>query len=390
MAAAAGHASDTEAAVARARLLAEAGAAAVAVAADAAGAGDNAATVHFEHNREQQALRERDMTHPSTSLPRRAVRFAAAACAIATLFLFPATSWAQRSFSLLPGASAPEKFKSPDDAVTALVAAVRSDDARKMIGVLGAAAREIVLSGDDVADQKARAAFLIAYDAKHQIVKKGETGAELVVGLSDWTLPIPLVENKGSWQFDPVRGREEVLFRRIGANELFAIQVSLAYVDAQNEYAAMNPQGTRVDSYARRIISSPGKKDGLYWPSSANEPRSPLGAQAALATLEGYRFGQTPIPYHGYYYKILTAQGPTAPGGATDYMVKDQMIGGFALVAYPAEYGNSGVMTFLVNHAGVVFQKDLGIRTVHLASRMRAFNPDHTWKRVPDEDLAAR
>lgn len=351
-----------------------------AVAADA-GDGANAIKVVKHH-----AMRERTMTYSSSPLSRR-FRIATAACALAMLLLIPATAPAQNA--LVPGPSGSQTFKTPDDAVTALVAAVRSDDARRMIAVLGKGARPIVLSGDDVADQKARAAFLIAYDLKHQIVRKGENEAELVVGLTDWSLPIPLVQNKGLWQFDAVKGSEEVLFRRIGANELFAIQTSLAYVDAQNEYASMNPQGDRVDNYARRIMSSPGKKDGLYWPSSADEKRSPLGALAAFATLEGYRFGQTPVPYHGYYYKILTAQGPHAPGGAIDYIVKDQMIGGFALVAWPAEYGTSGVMTFIVNNAGIVFQKDLGIRTARLAPRMKTFDPDDTWKRVPEGDLAA-
>ncbi|NWG24167.1 MAG: DUF2950 domain-containing protein [Pseudorhodoplanes sp.] len=303
------------------------------------------------------------------------------------LLFGPMTAPAQNA--LVPGPTGSHKFKTPDDAVTALVAAVRSDDARRMIAVLGKGARPIVLSGDDVADRKARAAFLNAYDQKHQIVRRGENEAELVVGATDWPLPIPLVQNKGLWQFDAAKGREEVLFRRIGANELSAIQTSLAYVDAQNEYASMNPQGDRIESYARRIMSSPGKKDGLYWPSSAGEQRSPLGAFAAMATLEGYRFGQTPVPYHGYYYRILTSQGPHAPGGAIDYIVKDRMIGGFALVAWPAEYGTSGVMTFIVNHAGIVFQKDLGIRTAHLASRMKTFDPDPTWTRVPERDLAA-
>jgi hypothetical protein len=379
VAAARASATEVEAAVVSA-VAADVVAGADAVAADA-GDGANAIKVVKHH-----AMRERTMTYSGSHLSRR-FRIATAACALAMLLLIPAAAAAQNA--LLPGPSGSQTFKTPDEAVTALVAAVRSDDARKMIAVLGKGARPIILSGDDVADQKARAAFLIAYDLKHQIVRKGENEAELVLGLTDWSLPIPLVQNKGLWQFDAVKGREEVLFRRIGANELFAIQVALAYVDAQNEYATVNPEGKRVDNYAQRIISSPGKKDGLYWPTSANEPRSPLGAQAALATIEGYRFGQTPIPYHGYYYKILTAQGPNAPGGAIDYIVKDQMIGGFALVAYPAEYGTSGVMTFIVNHAGIVYQKDLGIRTVHLASRMKTFDPDETWKRVPEGDLAA-
>ena len=294
------------------------------------------------------------------------------------------------AFATSGAAQAQQKFKSPEEAVTALVTAVRADNVRDMISVLGWQAREILLSGDDVADQTARAAFLVAYDLKHQIVKKGEGDAELVVGRNDWQLPIPLVAKNGSWQFDSAAGREEILFRRIGRNELNAIQAVLAFLDAQNDYAAMNPLNTKADSYAQRIVSSPGKKDGLYWPAAANEPKSPLGAAFAIATLQGYRFGQGQAPYHGYYYKVLTAQGPNAPGGAMSYIVNGNMIGGYALVAYPAEYGNSGVMTFLVNHNGVVFQKDLGESTARIASRMTAYNPDHTWKKVDPADLALR
>ena len=287
-------------------------------------------------------------------------------------------------------AQAQKKFSSADEAVTALVAAVRADNVRDMIVILGDGGREIMLSGDDVADQKVRATFLVAYDVRHQIVQKGTSAAELVIGANDWPFPIPLVQKDGSWQFDTGAGREEILYRRIGRNELAAIQVCLAYVDAQNEYASMNPLKTKVESYAQRIVSSPGQKDGLYWPAAANEPQSPLGEAAALATLQGYRFGGAPQPYHGYYYKVLTGQGPTAPGGAVNYVVNGNMIGGFALVAWPAQYGSSGVMTFLVNHTGTIFQKDLGARTERVASRMTLYAPDATWKRVPDADLAAQ
>lgn len=285
-------------------------------------------------------------------------------------------------------AHAQQRFKSPEDAVTALVAAVRADNVRDMIVVLGAQGRDIVVSGDPVADQTTRAAFLIAYDLKHQLVKQGDSRADLVVGNNDWQLPIPLVQKGGAWQFDAVSGRREVLFRRIGRNELSAIQAALAYVDAQNEYASMNPQGLKVDTYAQRIISSPGKKDGLYWPAASNEPQSPLGGAFAAATIHGYRPGAEAAPYHGYYYKVLTAQGPNAPGGAMNYLIKDNLIGGFGLVAYPAEYGNSGVMTFIVNHAGVVLQKDLGPNTARIASRMTAFDPDPSWRRVDPKDIA--
>lgn len=291
---------------------------------------------------------------------------------------------------LVVAAHAQRTFKSPEDAVAALVTAVRADNVRDMILVLGAQGRDIVVSGDSVADQTTRAAFLIAYDLKHQIVKQGEDRADLVIGNNDWQLPIPLVRRAEGWQFDAVSGRREVLFRRIGRNELSAIQAALAYVDAQNDYASMNPQGLKVDGYAQRIVSSPGKKDGLYWPAAANEPQSPLGEAFATATIQGYRPGGGQIPYHGYFYKVLTAQGPNAPGGTMNYLVKGNMIGGFGLVAWPAEYGNSGVMTFIVNHAGVVLQKDLGAATARIASRMTAFDPDQTWRRVDLKDIAIK
>ncbi len=285
-------------------------------------------------------------------------------------------------------ANAQQKFKSPDDAVNALVTAVRSDSARDMMSVLGRESLEILFSGDPVADKKARDAFLVAYDLKHQVEKRGEGAAELIVGVSGWRLPIPLAQRDGSWVFDAAKGREEVLFRRIGRNELNAIQTMLAFVDAEKDYADMNPTGGRVVSYAQRIVSTPGTKDGLYWPSSANEPRSPLGAAMALATIQGYRpSGEQPTPYHGYYYKILTAQGPTAPGGALNYVINGKMVGGFAMVGWPAEYGNSGVTTFLVSHDGTLFQKDLGPGTARTASRMTAFSPDHTWKKVEAGDI---
>lgn len=288
----------------------------------------------------------------------------------------------------LSNAQAQERFKSPDEAVAALVAAARAENNRDLMKVLGADGRDILFSGDEVADKNRRAAFLIAFDLKHQIVKKSDNAADLVVGPKDWQLPVPLVQKAGAWQFDTAAGRREVLSRRIGRNELDAIQASLAFVDAQNDYASLNPLGLKVDSYARRIISSPGKKDGLYWPASANEPQSPLGGAFALATIQGYRPGADATPYHGYYYKVLTGQGANVPGGAMSYLVKGNLIGGFGLVAYPAEYGNSGVMTFIVNHSGVVFQKDLGPNTARIASRMTAFDPDSTWRKVPDADLA--
>ncbi|MGA9198246.1 MAG: DUF2950 domain-containing protein, partial [Pseudolabrys sp.] len=204
----------------------------------------------------------------------------------------------------------------------------------------------------------------------------------MIIGPEDFPFPIPLIRKAGAWRFDTAAGRLEILYRRIGRNELAAIQASLAYVDAQNEYAQKDRTGAGVATYAQRIVSQPGKKDGLYWPGPQGDDVSPLGELVAQATNEGYLIGGDRTPFHGYYFKILTRQGPTAPGGAVDYVVRGKMIGGFALVAYPAEYGNSGVMTFLVNHTGTIFQKDLGPSTAKLAERMTSFNLDQTWKKV--------
>ena len=237
-----------------------------------------------------------------------------------------------------------------------------------------------MFSGDEVADREARERFVGAYDAKHNVTVEGDK-AFLVVGADDFPLPIPLTRQETNWKFDTAAGRLEVLYRRIGRNELDAIQTCLAYVDAQNEYAEKDRTGAGPGVYARRIVSASGKKDGLYWPASDGEA-SPLGEFVAQASAEGYKAGAGRTPYHGYYYRILTRQGPNAPGGMLNYVVKGKMIGGFALLAYPAEYGNSGVMTFLVNHSGTVYQKDLGDYTMSLAERMTWFDPDQTWKKV--------
>ena len=277
-------------------------------------------------------------------------------------------------------ASAQQAFKSPEEAADALVAAVRAGDAKAINKVLGPGGNEIVSSGDKVQDANTRKLVLAAYDAKHTIIKDAAGHAYLAVGAEDYPIPLPVVQKDGAWRFDTVAGREEILYRRIGRNELATIQACLAYVDAQNDYAVLAPNGG-VGNFAQRIVSSLGKKDGLYWPAAAGENESPLGEAVAAATLRGYRAG-TRAPFHGYYYKILTRQGATAAGGAMNYIANGRMIGGFALVAYPAQYGNSGVMTFLVNHNGDVFQKDLGAKTAQIVSRMTSFNPDRTWAKV--------
>jgi hypothetical protein len=279
-------------------------------------------------------------------------------------------------------ALAQEQFDTPDAAVDALVGAAKGGDTKALIGVLGPDGQAIVSSGDPVADSNTREKFIAAYDARHAIEAEGDGTQTLIIGDDNWPFPIPLVNNGGKWQFDTKQGLDEILSRRIGKNELSVIQVAQAYVQAQNEYAALDPAGLGRGVYAQRIVSRPGKKDGLYWPTAESEQPSPLGELAAQASAEGYKAGKGPIPFHGYYYRILTRQGAGAPGGAYDYLVKGKMKGGFALIAFPAEYGNSGIMTFMVNHDGSVLEKDLGSKTAKLARRIDSFAPDQTWATV--------
>ena len=276
-----------------------------------------------------------------------------------------------------PEASAQQTFKTPDEAAARLAEAAKSGYAKMVLMVLGRDAADIVSSGDEVSDKETLERFTKAWDEKHSIKLEGDKKAVMILGNDDFPFPIPLMKKKSVWEFDTAAGRQEILYRRIGRNELDAIQTCLAFVDAQNEYAEKD-RGQGAGVYAQRIVSTTGNKDGLYWPGDD----SPLGELAAQAAGEGYKVGEGPIPYHGYYFRVLTQQGPNAPGGTLSYVVKDKMIGGFALLAWPAEYGNSGVMTFLVNHNGVVYQKDLGDSTAALVKRMNAFNPDQTWKQV--------
>jgi hypothetical protein len=281
-------------------------------------------------------------------------------------------------------ATAQEAFKTPSAAATALIEAARGSDEKRLHAILGIVGRDILHSGDDIADAADRKRFLEAYDSRHSINEKGDK-AVLLVGQDEFPFPIPIARSGEQWKFDGVAGRDEIFARRIGRNELAAIQASLAFFDAQQEYAAKDRTGQGRGVYAQRIVSRAGAKDGLYWDSAAGEEPSPLGELAAEAAAEGYRAGEKRRPFHGYYYKILRRQGPAAPGGAIDYVAGGKMIGGFALLAYPAEYGRSGLMSFMLNHAGAVYQKDLGPNTGRIAARMRNFNPDKGWEKVTPE-----
>jgi hypothetical protein len=279
---------------------------------------------------------------------------------------------------MMPPAQAQQSFANPDEATGALATAVKSGMKQNILKALGADGEDIISSGDDVADADARYKFTSSYDAQHSVKVDGKR-ATLIIGEDDFPFPIPLIHTKTGWEFDTSEGRKEILYRRIGRNELDTIQTCLAYVDAQNDYAEKD-RSDGVGVYAQRIVSSPGKKDGLYWPSDSND--SPLGSLAAEASAEGYKTGSGPQPYHGYYFRVLAGQGQSAPGGALSYVIKGKMIGGFALVAWPAEYGNSGVMTFMVSHAGTVYEKDLGKDTEAVAKHMTWFDPERSWTKV--------
>jgi hypothetical protein len=280
-------------------------------------------------------------------------------------------------------AAAPKSFASPEAAALGLVDALKSGNRQAALEILGHSTGEWLSSGDRVADRAAVAHFIAEYEEKHHLEKDGDARAILLVGNDDYPFPFPIVASKEGWRFDPELGREEILNRRIGRNELSTIQTLLAIADAQREYASVDRNGDGLLEYAQKFISSPGKKDGLYWPTKPGEPDSPLGPLIGEATREGYKKqAGTPTAYHGYYYRMLTSQGPAAAGGAYDYLVhKDHMIGGFAVLAYPAKYGVSGIMSFLVNQQGVVFEKNLGSDTAKSAGRITSFNPDKSWRK---------
>lgn len=292
------------------------------------------------------------------------------------------------TMSLAATVAQQRSFSSAEEAVKAAIAAARSNNDKEMLAIFGAQAKELLFSGDTVADKQRRGQFLAAYDESNRLMTEGEHMI-LIVGKQDWPFPIPIVRKGQSWVFDTDKGKEEVLNRRIGENELFTIQALLAIVDAQREYAIKDRDKNNLLEYAQKFVSDPEKQNGLYWEAKPGEPQSPLGPIMMRARAEGYQgtakkssTSATPSPYHGYHYRILTAQGKNAPGGAYSYLVKGAMIGGFAVVAYPAEYGSSGVMTFIVNHDGKVFEKDLGKNTASVAKSMKVYNPDKTWTEV--------
>ena len=280
---------------------------------------------------------------------------------------------------------AAQVFQTPDDAAKALLEAARSDDRNQIIAVFGSHDADLLSSGDDIEDKNNRSDFVTLAQEKMATEKIGEDRAIVHVGNTDWPFPIPLVKKGDSWQFDAEQGRQEILNRRIGRNELSTLGAIRGYVEAQFDYANADRDGDGVSEYAQKLQSEPGKFDGLFWETEEGQPQSPLGPLIAEARAEGYKIkGETgkPTPYHGYYYRILTRQGGNVPGGKYDYVINGNMIAGFALVAFPAQYGSSGIMTFVVNHQGKIYQKDLGPKTAEIAEKMKEYNPDSSWEEV--------
>ncbi len=278
-------------------------------------------------------------------------------------------------------------FSSPEEASKAFVTAAQSNDEKAMLEILGPNGKQIVYSGDDVEDANSRANFVKRYEEMHRLVKEPDGTVTLYIGAHNWPTPIPLVHKGSAWYFDTEAGKKEILYRRIGRNEMSSIHICRELVAAEKEYySAQNSE------YAAKIFSDEGQHNGLYWKAADSEPQSPIGPLVAAAVAQGYAKGQDgpPTPYRGYYFHILTGQGKNAPGGAKSYLVDGKMTEGFAFVAYPAEYRSSGVMTFIVAQDGVIFEKDLGPKTATIAKAMKEYNPNSSWHKVevPSEETA--
>jgi hypothetical protein len=345
-----------------------AGAVAAGVAAVAAAAAADGVERHATHDTEP--VMTHDIRNGSTTRWLQAV--AAGLCAL----IVAATAAA---------AAGQKAFDSAQAAADALVNAVKAHDRPAILAILGPGTEKWIGSGDAVADRSRGEQFVSAYEQKHAIEPDGDAKATLAIGPDDWPFAFPLVKSSSGWRFDTEAGKNELLARRVGENELAAINVMLAIVDAQRDYASADHNKDGVREYARRFESTAGKQDGLYWPTSAGQPPSPLGPLVVKAQSEGYKKGDASQPYHGYYFKPLLGQGKNAKGGAFDYVIRGHMIGGFGVVAYPARYASSGVMTFIVNHDGVVYQKDLGPNTAKVAAAMTRFDPGSGWTAVPEK-----
>jgi hypothetical protein len=305
--------------------------------------------------------------------------------AASTVLLFlPVLALLLSATPICQGADNPKAFTTPQEAVAALISAVTAKDTNALHALFGAAADDLQ-NPDRVQATNELNAFGAAITLTNRLARKSDTKYELEVGDSFWPFPVPIIKRSGAWMFDADAGQEELLNRRIGKNELATLQVARAYVDAQREYASRDRDGDEVLEYAQKLSSTPGTHDGLYWPIGPDGETSPLGPLVAFAQGEGYTLtrasdDETPAPYHGYYFRILDRQGKHAPGGKYNYVINGHMIAGFALVAWPAEYGQSGIMTFMVNQQGKVYQKDVGPDTAKIVKKMKAYDPDPSWR----------
>jgi len=312
---------------------------------------------------------------------KRTLLMIALACSVANL----AYAVPQSQQGTAAKASAQKSFATPLAAVEELIRAAGDYDVSSLLQIFGPAGEDFVSSADPVRDKNASLKFAALAREKNSVLteKTKPNLAVLVVGNEDWPFPVPLVKKNGKWTFDSKKGHDEILFRRIGANELDVIQVCRGYVEAQHEYASSKHDGFAVNQYAQKIISTPGKQDGLYWQTENGKAAGPISEGVAKAIDEGYSVDKKSA-YHGYYFKILKGQGPSAPLGRLDYVIQGAMIGGFALIAAPAEYRVTGVKTFMVSQAGVVYEKDLGPQTLDIAKKIELFDPDKTWKPTAD------
>jgi len=284
-----------------------------------------------------------------------------------------------------------KKFKSPEDGFKALVEAAKNNDTGELLAIFGPEGKDVISSGDEVADRRARERFVKTAGDAVKFSKLDDKTILPVIGKDECPFPIPIVKSGQEWVFSTEEGKQEIINRRIGRNELNTIQVALVYVDAQREYARKDRNGDGVLQYAQHFVSNKGKNDGLYWEVGPGEDRSPLGPLFARATEEGYtvgKKGEKHAPYYGYYFKILKSQGSNAPGGELEYVANGKMTAGFGLVAYPAQYGVSGIMTFMVNQEGIVYEKSLGSKTEEIAKAMTKYDPDKTWRQIEQTSTA--
>ena len=322
--------------------------------------------------------------HPGSSARSPLSRLTAAALLALTGFAAVAPAAQAQGTAPATKAAQPQQavFATPEAGVAALIQALRSDDRKALARLFGPGNERVIDSGDAEADREARKKFVANFDAKHSIQLDGDTKAVLSVGSDDWPMPIPLVKRANGWSFDAKKGANELVARRIGHNELDAIQVCRAFIDMQFDYAAVDRDGDGLLEYADRLVSSPGKHDGLYWPTKAGEPSSPAGPRLAEASPQKLAARTEATPFHGYYFRVLSAQGAHAPGGAREYRVGGQLIGGVALIAWPASYLSSGVKTFLCGLSGTVFERDFGAQTTAKVAKINAYDPGPGWMPV--------